>query len=137
MKGANNVKKINVSSKTLHPNSVRIISKLQKLRNHTKIDPIATIRPPFCVILRADSEKHTPDADFYLKRKKKHFFDRPLYIFAKNHIFHNEIFKIELHTFYSKTHPKINSEMFSEIRKIKTITIFFFSVVAKKFKTPN
>ena len=32
---------------------------IQKFKTNTKIDPIATTRPSFCIILRADSEKHT------------------------------------------------------------------------------
>ena len=43
----------------LHRNPVRITAKLQKLQSNIKNRPFATIRPPFCMILRADSEKHT------------------------------------------------------------------------------
>ena len=45
----------------------------------TNFGPIATTRPPFCVILRADSEKHIPDIELIkncknaFKRKPKWF----------------------------------------------------------------
>ncbi len=35
----------------------------------SKIDQIGTTRPPFCVILRADSEKRIPGVDLYEKCK--------------------------------------------------------------------
>ena len=70
----------------------------------SKIDQIATTRPPFCVILRADSEKHSPDADLCEKRTT-HFFDTPFYIL------HNESFKIRISRLSSKTSQTVTSEL--------------------------
>ena len=46
----------------------------------SKIHQIETTRPPFCVILRAESEKRTPNGDFYEKSKNA-FFRHPQYQF--------------------------------------------------------
>ena len=74
-----------------------------------KIDPIATTRPPFCVILRAESEKHTPEVDLQ-KNRKTHFFDisnanSPREDF-KNRLFQNSLELISKTIF--KQHVKQN-----------------------------
>ena len=54
---------------------MKMIIKFRKLENNTKIDQIATTRPPFCVILRADSEKHILSVDLCPKSINLRQFD--------------------------------------------------------------